>query len=867
MSRHVAISALAAAVLTIGGVGASQQADRRLPTPPGAAAPERRLALVIGNNSYRTAPLRNAVADARAMAGALRDLGFNVAEVVDADLAALERAVNTLAGRLGPSDAVVFFYSGHGVQIDGENYLIPVDFAGADEADLKYRAYPAGQAILKLQAARVRVLILDACRDNPFGAKRSGTRGLAAIEAHGALVAFATAPGGTAGDNPTGANGVFTANLLEEIRTPGLPASELFRRVRRRVFDASAGRQIPWLSDGLIGDFFFQPVTASTATTSLVVRSEPSGGTVFVDGQLRGVASPELTVSGLSIGTHDLLLRKDAFAEMRQRVEASAGAQPIVLRLSAVTGGLRVTTMPPGAEVIMDGIVRGKADLSVRDLEPGAHRVEVVQPGYVPHYGDVTVRAGETATLNVSLVALGTRSAEESTGLLYVTSTPDRAQVYLDGALVGVTPLTLESVAPGAHKVQITREFYRSSQTEQAVVSKQVTRVEATLQLAPATLVVESDLTGARLRVDGKEIGPLLRTQEVNLNAGPHRVGVVHPQAGELTRDVVLRGGPERVQFMAASLLGAVTILADLPVSAVWVGGRQVGLPPTTVTEVPAGPAAIVAKVGDRFVSKTAEVRGGDTTVVRLTASDESGMVAMVSPRDGRRMVWIPPGEMRIGSPESETNRGGDELLHSAGTTPGFRMDATEVTNEAYQRFVQANLAWRKDRIDRKYHNGDYLKDWNGTEYPNGKGNHPVAWVSWYAAGAYCTWAGKRLPTEAEWEYAARAGTTTAHWWGDSFDAAKANNNGRGTEPVAGASRANPWGLSDMLGNVWEWTSTLHRLYPYRANDGREDPNASDARVLRGGSWNDSPRGLRAAYWNGSEPAGCYFNGGFRCVQ
>ena len=140
------------------------------------------------------------------------------------------------------------------------------------------------------------------------------------------------------------------------------------------------------------------------------------------------------------------------------------------------------------------------------------------------------------------------------------------------------------------------------------------------------------------------------------------------------------------------------------------------------------------------------------------------------SPIDGLEMAWIPAGEFLMGSPESEagrrTEKGQDEGQNRVRIAKGFWMDATEVTNQAFQKFLRANAAWQKDKIEPRFHDSDYLHDWSDTDFKPGKANFPVGQVSWYAAGAYCGWAGGRLPTEAEWEYAARAGTTTAYWWG-----------------------------------------------------------------------------------------------------
>jgi formylglycine-generating enzyme required for sulfatase activity/tetratricopeptide (TPR) repeat protein len=237
------------------------------------------------------------------------------------------------------------------------------------------------------------------------------------------------------------------------------------------------------------------------------------------------------------------------------------------------------------------------------------------------------------------------------------------------------------------------------------------------------------------------------------------------------------------------------------------------------------------------------------------------------SPVDGREMIWIPPGTSHMGSPLTEFGRSIYEQLQTVTMGRGFWMDASEVTNEAYQAFIVANPQWQKGRIAPFYHDGHYLEDWNGNQYPSGRGNSPVIAVSWHAAQAYAQWADKRLPTEAEWEYAYRAGTTTAFWWGDYFNAARANNGHTGIFPAGDSMRRNGWGLYDIAGNVGEWTSSLYMGYPYRFNDGRENLQAGGNRVIRGGSWNSDTALLRAASRVGSDPSFCAYSVGFRCAR
>ena len=233
-----------------------------------AMAQGRRVALVVGNDAYRAqSALRNAVNDARAVASALGEVGFSVTRVENADRARLTSALSSFAGSLRADDVALFYFAGHGVQVDGVNYLMPTDYVGQSSAALRFDAVSASDVQEMLRPARVAMLVFDACRNNPYRGVRGGT-GLAPMEARGTLVAYAAGAGEVAADSAPGAsNGLFTSKLVEALREPGLTSSALFMRVRREVVEASAEEQWPAVYNDLLSDFVFrEALTAGGAT-------------------------------------------------------------------------------------------------------------------------------------------------------------------------------------------------------------------------------------------------------------------------------------------------------------------------------------------------------------------------------------------------------------------------------------------------------------------------------------------------------------------------------------------------------------------------------------------------------------------------
>ena len=265
-----------------------------------------------------------------------------------------------------------------------------------------------------------------------------------------------------------------------------------------------------------------------------------------------------------------------------------------------------------------------------------------------------------------------------------------------------------------------------------------------------------------------------------------------------------------------------------------------------------------------------------------LTFTVENRVAESTVPAD---MVLIPQGEFQLGSISGEAG-----TIEQPGHTvflDAFYIDKYEVTNIEYKKFVDANPNWQKDNIDSKFHDGNYLVNWSENTYPSEKADHPVIYVSWYAASAYATWVGKRLPTEAEWEKAARGGVEGQKYpWGNTIDDSNANYSlniglGGNTTPV-GDYPANGYELYDIVGNVLEWCLDKYDK-DYYTDPPQRNPivgadsvseiadsfmDITDSRAIRGGSWGESgqPR-VWITYRRGNEPARTSRLIGFRCAK
>jgi hypothetical protein len=328
-----------------------------------------RTALVIGNSDYPLMPLANPENDAEDIADKLKQLDFEVLLAINKEKSEIKELIREFGIKLRQKGGVgLFFYAGHGLQIDGKNYLVPVDFSATAAYEVADQAVDASLITGAMEEAEnpMNIILLDACRDNPFPRKnRSGTRGLARMDsASGTIIAYSTSPGDVAADGE-GRNSPYTAQLLKYMDAPGLTIEQVFKKVRVGVEDTTQGRQLPWETSSLRGDFYFKnQLTAITPS----IPSQPINKT------------PESPVKPV---------RPEAVKEVAQR------------KVSKLAHKLSIYTNPEDSQVrLLNSPVTYSAGVQ---LEPGDYRVEVSKEGYATKKQWINI-AEDDVELQITLV-------------------------------------------------------------------------------------------------------------------------------------------------------------------------------------------------------------------------------------------------------------------------------------------------------------------------------------------------------------------------------------------------------------------------------------------------------------------------------
>lgn len=273
-------------------------------------AASKKVALVIGIANYQDFPLSNPTNDAEDMSLALTSLNFDVDFYSNLNRSQMRQAIRTFGEKLKRADVGLFYFAGHGIQIKGRNYLVPLEADVRSEDEVQDEGIDAGSVLRKMETAGngVNIVILDACRNNPFARSfRSLNQGLARMDGPvGSFIAYATSPGSVAADG-SGRNGIYTKHLLQALKQPGLTIEQTFKRVRNAVMNDTQSKQIPWESSSLMGEFVFRPSNDDfntkqaihptpqppAANKYLQVITNVPNAAVFVNNEQRGYANKQ----------------------------------------------------------------------------------------------------------------------------------------------------------------------------------------------------------------------------------------------------------------------------------------------------------------------------------------------------------------------------------------------------------------------------------------------------------------------------------------------------------------------------------------------------------------------------------------------
>jgi hypothetical protein len=383
-------------------------ADDAAPTAP--QGPEQRVALVIGNSNYQNAvQLTNPGNDAQSMAQLLNQAGFEVIAATDLTQNDMVKVVQDFSDKVaarGPNTVAMVYYAGHGVQLEGENYLIPVDAKVSSPAELVADSVRLVDVMATLEAipSRVRIVVLDACRNNPFPSVVDATRGLAIVDApNGSIVGYSTAPGTEAQDGIDG-HSPYTSAFLRLAREPNLPIEKLFKRVRLEVNHSTEGEQTPWESSSLTSEFYFFGDTAVAATRA------PENGPVVQ------------TASNLPMRSvrqaYDYVLAEDQPAYYQEFIQMFP-RDPLCDRVRLLLGHLLQATAwheavlansPVAYKTFYDKYAGSPYALSALKLQAQPKAMPLLQPTHliVPQHLEPTLKFAGTTKYNLNIKPGGT---------------------------------------------------------------------------------------------------------------------------------------------------------------------------------------------------------------------------------------------------------------------------------------------------------------------------------------------------------------------------------------------------------------------------------------------------------------------------
>lgn len=433
-----------------------------------AATGEKRVALVIGNGAYQSVPeLQNPLADSKAVAAALKRIGFDVVEGYDMRLEAMRAAVGEYAAKLDGAKVAFVYYAGHGVAVAGENYLLPTDTVLKSEADLDFRTMNINLVMRQMQREdRVNVVVLDACRDNPFAKElarsmktrstsvASGLSEIAVNSAAGTMIAFATDPGKTALDGIAGGNSPFTTALLKHMETPNVSISTVMDRVRQDVWRSTGEKQRPWVNTSIIGEFYLNPsarpvaqvAAADASVLAPAALSAPSPQSL----EIRLWESAERSGSPEDYKAYLEAHPNGYFAQIaRNRIARSvtlaAGSAPATAAPATDTAALKAETGSAASETALNLSAKDRSEAQARlkalGFDPG---------GTTGKFGPGTRRALTNWQKTHDIPASGFLTQAQKDAL-WAESEPEYGKLAAaSAAAIGAAPVVARTLKPAA---------------------------------------------------------------------------------------------------------------------------------------------------------------------------------------------------------------------------------------------------------------------------------------------------------------------------------------------------------------------------------------------------------------------------------
>jgi sulfatase modifying factor 1 len=603
-----------------------------------------------------------------------------------------------------------------------------------------------------------------------------------------------------------------------------------------------------------------QPLVGSLALTSRI-----GGVEVWVGNQRLGETRPgqALVANNLGVGGYRVKALKRDHKDWEADVQVRADTRTdVLIDLQPATGSLRIVANVTDVQVWLDdrsiGQTQTDRTIVARDIPVGPHRVKASKSGHKELEREVHVRADTHTDVLIDLPPL--------MGSLGIGATVSDAQVWLDGQMIGETKagriIVASDLPMGPHRLKGTRSGHKD--WEQEVQVRPDTRTDVLMSLQPLTgsLAIAANVPGVEVWLDDQSIGETKAGRMIvasDLPMGPHRVKGGKAGHRDWEQEIQVRADTRTdVVITLEPLTGTLAISANVADVEVWLNEQRIGA--TTpgralvTAQLPIGDYRVKGrKNGHKEWERQVQVRA-DTRDDVVIILESLGPPKIIKGDDGGEMMLVSSGEFLMGN---DTGGLPDEKPRHRVFLDRFYIDRYETTNALYGRFVTATgrpaPSYSSDR------------DFNGPK-------QPVVGVTWRDADAYCRWAGKRLPTEAEWEKAARGVDARDYPWGGQWDPSRANAEerlGKTAEVGAHPAGASIYDVHDLAGNVLEWVADWYAGDYYASSPARnpQGPTSGDLRGVRGGSWLMGPFYLRAASRSGATEDFWGFNVGFRCVK